>query len=142
MDLRSQYPRSLKDRLGPYVHLPRMIDKCRARLAGTLGDYRYLCPLDTFFLDFLEVDSETFLQAVHDHTDQEILEWVQNHGKSRSESEIHEWNRRMVSRGPDTQEKWKYFLSIRDTIDSTRKDIVTWGELLDLEEGRTVPLRT
>ena len=48
----------------------------------------------------------------------------------------------MLTRGPDTHEKWEYFLDIRNAIDSTREDIITWGELLDLEEGRIVPLRT
>ncbi|HBR49608.1 MAG TPA: DUF5069 domain-containing protein, partial [Nitrospira sp.] len=35
MDLRTKFPRSMKVRLGGYAHLARMIDKCRAVLAGT-----------------------------------------------------------------------------------------------------------
>ncbi|MBI5777374.1 MAG: DUF5069 domain-containing protein, partial [Nitrospirae bacterium] len=44
MDLRKNYPRSPREKLAGYVHLPRMIDKCRASLAGTEGDYIYPCP--------------------------------------------------------------------------------------------------
>ncbi len=141
MDLRTQFPRSLTEQLGPYVHLPRMIDKCRGKMEDMLGDYRYPCPLDTFLLDFLEIDPEDFFQAIQGRTDHEILEWVLKNGKSRSESEIHQWNQMMLTRGPDTPEKWEYFLKIRDAIDSTREDIVTWVDLLDLEEGRTVSFR-
>ena len=46
MDLRTTFPRSMKTRLGGYVHLARMIDKCRAVLAGTEGEYIYPCPMD------------------------------------------------------------------------------------------------
>ena len=54
MDLRNSYPRSVHEPLGGYVHLGRMIDKARAKHAGTLGEYIYPCPLDHRLLDFLE----------------------------------------------------------------------------------------
>ena len=142
MDVRTQFPRSLRDRLGPYVHLGRMIDKCRAHVIGVLGEYRYPCPLDAFLLEFIGINAEDFLHAVRERTDQEVLQWVQTHGTKRSEPEIHEWNTRMLNRGPDTPEKWDYFLEIRNAVDSTRQDVVTWADLLDLEEGRTVSLRS
>ena len=141
MNLRTQYPRSVKDRLGPYVHLPRIIDKCRAKLAGTLGEYIYPCPLDQRFLDFTEISPEYLLSAVKTRTDQEMLTWVAEHAKIRREEEIQEWNQMMLNRGPDTEEKWNFFLKVRNSIDPKRTDITTWPDLLDLEEGREVPSR-
>jgi hypothetical protein len=47
----------------------------------------------------------------------------------------------MLTRGPDSDEKWAYFRSVRDKLDPTRSDIVAWADLLDLEEGRPVPRR-
>ena len=46
------YPRSPRETLGHYVIAARTLDKCRAALAGTLGDYKFDCPLDNFFFDF------------------------------------------------------------------------------------------
>ncbi len=42
MDLRRSFPHSMRVKLKGYVHLARMIDKCRAVLAGTEGEYIYL----------------------------------------------------------------------------------------------------
>ena len=39
MDLTRDVPRSPYEKLGGIVFLPRSIDKGRAELAGTLGDY-------------------------------------------------------------------------------------------------------
>ena len=52
MDLRTTHPRSPREKLAGYAHLARIIDKCRAVLAGTQGDYIYPCPMDKRLLDF------------------------------------------------------------------------------------------
>jgi hypothetical protein len=38
-DLSQHPPRSPRARLGGYVHLPRLLDKARAHLAGRMGEY-------------------------------------------------------------------------------------------------------
>ena len=38
------FPHSMRYQMNGYVHLARMIDKCRAVLAGTEGEYIYPCP--------------------------------------------------------------------------------------------------
>ncbi len=43
------FPRSPREKLGGYVIAARTLDKCRAAIAGTLGDYKFDCPLDNFF---------------------------------------------------------------------------------------------
>ena len=70
-----------------------------------------------------------------------MVEWVKAAGKARSAEEIGRWNQTLVSRAPDTEEKWKYFRGVRDKIDASRTDITTWADLLDLEEGRPIPRR-
>src|SRR5581483_3729295 len=141
MDLRKSYPRSVHERLGGYVHLGRMIDKARAKHAGTLGEYIYPCPLDQRLLDFLEISGDRFFDAVQSRNDAQMVEWVTAAGKERSAEEIERWNQALVSRAPDTEEKWKYFRGVRDKIDASRTDITTWADLLDLEEGRPIPRR-
>jgi len=45
-DLTQSPPRSPRVRLGGFAHLPRLIDKARATLAGTNGEYNYDCGMD------------------------------------------------------------------------------------------------
>src|SRR3954470_14586699 len=45
-DLTVAYPRALGVELDGYAHLPRMLDKARATLAGTAGTYQFGCPVD------------------------------------------------------------------------------------------------
>ena len=46
------FPRSPRETLGGYVIAARTLDKCRASLAGTLGEYKFDCPLDNFLFGF------------------------------------------------------------------------------------------
>ena len=45
-DLTTEAPRGLDAELEGYAWLPRMLDKARARLAGTAGSYLFGCPVD------------------------------------------------------------------------------------------------
>ncbi len=45
-DLTKEYPRSPRETLAGYVIAARMLDKCRAAISGTLGEYHFDCPLD------------------------------------------------------------------------------------------------
>lgn len=140
MDLTKNFPRSPVDRLGGMDHLKRVLDKAKAHLAGTLGDYLYNCPLDQGFFSYFGIDHEKFAQAVKTHSDdQSMLAWVREHSpRARDPKEIELFNREYESRGPDSPEKWEYFRSTRDKLAPGRNDIVTWVKLLDLEEKRTV----
>ena len=141
MDLRTGFPRSVREQLGGYVHLARMIDKCRAKVAGTLGEYIYPCPMDYKFLEFVGISEEAFFQAVASRSDQEMVSWVRSTSNPQTSQEIEDWNKTFLTRGPDTEEKREYFNKTRDAIDPTRTDITSWADLLDLEEKRTVPVR-
>jgi hypothetical protein len=45
MDLRTQFPRSPRERVAGVAMFARTIDKARAQLAGTLGEFIYDCPM-------------------------------------------------------------------------------------------------
>lgn len=60
MDLTKQFPRSMRQTLAGYTHLARMIDKCRAVLRGTPGEYIYPCPMDERLMDFAGLTAEQF----------------------------------------------------------------------------------
>jgi hypothetical protein len=141
MDLRTNYPRSVKEKLAGYVHLGRMIDKCRASLADTLGEYIYPCPMDMRLLDFAGIAPDQLTKAVRGKTDDAIVDWFRKTAKPHSQSEIEQWNETMLTYGPDTEEKWGYFRQLRDAADPSRTDITSWADLLDLDEKRPVPKR-
>lgn len=141
LDLRIHYPRSIRERLAGYVHLARMIDKCRAFQAGMQGDYIYPCPLDEQLLRFAGISSEEFSREVQAKTDREIADWFRTRAAAHTPSEIEAWNDMMLTIGPNTEDKWTYFKKTRDGIDPRRTDITTWADLLDLDEKRPVPRR-
>jgi hypothetical protein len=113
-----------------------MIDKGRAYKEKRLADYIYPCPLDKIILNFLRIDSDTFAKMVVDKKDDEISIWAKDLTKSKSSREISFVNKQILDRKPDSQDRLQYFNEIRDKIDPSRTDIITWVDLLDLEEGR------
>lgn len=63
--LRIEYPSSPHKMLGGYVILVRCLDKCRAYLVGTNGDYNFWpCSLSVELEVFTEVDHEKFKDLV------------------------------------------------------------------------------
>ena len=142
MDLRTTFPRSMRVTLEGYVHLARMIDKCRAVLAGTEGEYIYPCPMDDRLLAFAGITAAQFTAAVKQHlNDEGVIQWFREIATPHAQAELEEWNRMMLSRGPTTPEKQASFNKYRDAVDPSRTDLTSWADLQDLEEGRTVPRR-
>ena len=142
MDLRHQPPRSPRKQLAGYAHLGRMLDKCRATLSGTEGEYLYPCPMDRRLLNFAGIAPEQFTEAaMQTPTDEGMDGWFRKTAKPHSEVELEQFNEMMLTHGPDTPEKWDSFKKTRDAIDASRTDITNWADLLDLEEGRAVPPR-
>src|SRR5260370_37038820 len=75
-DLTRRPPRSMRQRLGGFVLLPRILDKGRAKLAKKNGDYNYDSPTDQHLVRFLGLDLEALLKELaKGKADGEILEW-------------------------------------------------------------------
>lgn len=132
----------MKTRLAGYVHLARMIDKCRAVLAGTEGEYIYPCPMDDRLLEFTGITADQFTAAVKAHpTDDGVAEWLRRTATPHDTVELETWNNRLLERGPSSPESAAKFNRYRDAVDPSRTDITAWSDLQDLEEGRSVPRR-
>ena len=142
MDLRKDAPRSMRVQLAGYAHLARMVDKCRAVLAGTEGEYIYPCPIDDRLLDFTGITSEQFTAAVKaNQTDEGVATWFEKKAKPHQPAELDEWNQQLLARGPSSPESAARFKKYLAAIDPSRTDISAWSDLQDLEEGRVVPRR-
>src|SRR3954451_19416196 len=80
-DLRAGEPRAFGVELEGYAHLPRMLDKARATLAGTAGSYMFGCPVDHTCMARLGVSPELVLDLAARHADdRRVLAELQAHG--------------------------------------------------------------
>jgi len=132
-------PRSPYERLGGYVHLPRLIDKAKLHRKGLLNGYNYkTVGFDKHLLAFLELDPDEFEEAAHRlQGDGAILEWVAENGKAHAPEAIEDWNQAMISRRPDSAIKKARFLHVlKESGGKGRHDILTYFDLIEFDEGR------
>lgn len=132
-------PRSPYERLGGYVHLPRLIDKARLHRRGLLDGYNYkTVGFDKHLLAFLKLDPDAFEKVTNEHEDDAaILTWVRKNGAAHTPEEIEQWNQAMISRHPDTAVKKARFLHfLKEAGGAERKDIHTYFDLIEFDEGR------
>jgi hypothetical protein len=132
-------PRSPYDRLGGYVHLPRLIDKAKLHSKGLLNGYNYkTVGFDKHLLTFLKLSPDAFEEAANRlDNDEAILQWIDQNGTKHSPDAIEEWNHAMISRHPDTAVKKARFLHfLKEAGGENRKDIRTYFDLIEFDEGR------
>jgi hypothetical protein len=135
-DLTKRPPRSARVRLGGYATLPRMLDKGRATIAGKNGDYHYNCPMDQRLLEYAGINPDGLKkQLASGKGDGEILAWIQKNAKhQRSEAEIAAWSAYAEQRAPSDNESREYFNETLSKAAPQREDIMTWFDLLDLDD--------
>ena len=138
LDLTKIAPRSCYATLGPFILLPRIIDKCRAALAGTLGEYATGCGLDMLFFNHFAISYDAFKAAVESgKTDDELLAWVRANivdPLDATDEAILAWSYDARMYSPDTKEKKAYYETYRRASVAHRNDVTTWFELLEAEE--------
>jgi len=132
-------PRSPYEKLGGFVHLPRLIDKARLHRKGLLNGYNYkTVGFDKHLLAFLKLDGDQLEEIANRlDEDEKVLRWVEQNCAKHSVDAIEYWNREMISRYPDTVAKrarFNHFL--KETGGENRKDIKTYFDLIEFEEGR------
>jgi hypothetical protein len=92
-DLTKEAPRSPRIRIGDYALMARMIDKGRATLNGTVGEYHFACPLDQKLFSYKGVLADDVKAVLASGAgDDEILAWFSKHGTSKSAAEIKAWS--------------------------------------------------
>jgi hypothetical protein len=109
-DLTMVYPRSPRETLSGYVIAARTLDKCRATLAGTAGEYHFDCPLDNFFFAFAEISAESLKNFVATGaSDEQVTKWIEQKVKKRPRVEIikrnNEWRYKRLPDLPDAMQE-------------------------------------
>ena len=103
-DLRGgkQFPRSPRDTYAGYVLAARAVDKCRAVLAGTEGEYHSNCPLDQIWLKFAGIDYDAFRSFVATGaTDDQIATWIGKNAKKRPRTGNHRLEQPATGHAPE-----------------------------------------
>jgi hypothetical protein len=138
-DLTREFPRSPRETLAGYVVAARTLDKCRAFVNGSIGEFLFNCPLDKQWFEFAEIDPEAFKNFVATGaTDAEVADWITKHATPRERIDIIKWNNRMrdlrISELPDKAQEF-----LEDYIPKwipRNRPVYTWFDLYDLEEER------
>jgi len=136
-DLTQRPPRSARVRLGGFVILPRILDKCRATIAGTNGEYHYACPLDQRFFAFTGIDPVALQTEVAKGLgDGALLAWIQSNAPlQRGDHEIEVWSRFRESAAPGDNGSRSYISGeIEKCGGAAREDLATWFEWLDYDD--------
>jgi hypothetical protein len=92
-DLANGAPHSPRERLAGFAIACRTIDKCRASLAGTLGEYHYDCQLDNLLFSFKNITGDQFTKAVQAAKDYEAVgAWLTTSGTPKTALQIRTWS--------------------------------------------------
>ncbi len=135
-DLTKEPPRSPKIRVGGYVILGRTLDKCRALLAGDIGEYHFDCPLDNMLFGWKGITGDDFKAEVAKGAgDAEMVKWVDSHGTPKTEEEKAAWGSEMLATNPyENPEKREWYVeSVKPLgLDPATTPLFDWLEADDL----------
>lgn len=140
-DLTKDFPRSAKETLGGYVIAARTLDKCRATVAGTAGEYHFDCPLDNFFFGFAGITGSDFKDFVATGaSDEEVAKWIDLKAKKRPRIEIIKWNNewryKRLSEMPDPIQEFMEDYVPQFVPAHLRPQIKYFFDIYDAEEKR------
>ncbi len=138
-DLTTTFPRSPRVTLGGFVVAARTLDKCRAILAGSAGEYHFDCPLDNLLFDFTGITAEEFKTKVAEGlSEKAFAEWLGEKSSHLEPREIIQWNNNLrYKRISEIPIELQEFLEgyIPEFIPND-KIVYYWFDVYDIEEKR------
>jgi hypothetical protein len=140
-DLTKGFPHSPHAMLGGYVLAKRSVDKCRAGLAGTIGEYHFDCPLDNIFLGFAGLKGSDLREFVATGADDEAVgKWIEKHATKRPRIEIIKWNNSLrykrISEIPDEMQEFMEDYIPKNVPPAVIHHIRYFFDIFDAEEKR------
>lgn len=139
LNLTTQFPRSPREMLAGYVIAARTLDKCRAVIKGTQGEYHFACPLDNIFFEFTGISSDRFKELVTSGADDEsVSAWILENSKVKERRDVIRWNNdlrdKRISEMPI--ELQEFLESYIPEFIPSGKMVYRWFDVYDIEEGR------
>jgi len=135
------FPRSPRETMNGWMHLPRFVDKVRLHLAGKLhSDYQpNLCKgFDGLWLETAGVEAQEFIEVVRRSlTDGEVCDWVrQNASKLESVKLAHRERMLNYPKADDAEMQARLKLRKEQAGLAHRSDIQTFVDFIDADEKR------
>ena len=135
------YPRSPRETMCGWMHLPRLIDKIRLHLAGKLhADYEanFCKGFDGLWLETAGVEAKKFIEVVRNSiTDGEVCDWVfQNVKKPDSVKAAHRERMLGYPAKDDTEMQARLKMRKENAGMANRTEIQTFVDFIDADEKR------
>ena len=135
------YPRSPRETMCGWMHLPRFVDKVRLHLAGKLhADYQpnFCKGFDGLWLETAGVSAERFIEVVRGSiTDGEVCDWVlQNVRKPESVKAAHRERMLVYPKKEDPEMQARLKMRKEQAGLAHREDIQTFVDFIDADEKR------
>ena len=138
-DLRKTPPRSPREKLGGFVIAARMLDKARADLLATNGEYNFFpCGLGAYFWKFTGLDAMKFKEFVGTGaTDEEVDRWIRENATQKDPKAIIKWNNEMrcVRLCDLTDQVQEYFETYIPQFCHPPSKVKFFFDVYDVEEG-------
>lgn len=136
------YPRSPRETMCGWMHLPRFVDKVRLHLAGKLHpDYQgNLCKgFDGLWLETAGVDANEFIEVVRKSmTDGEVADWVRTHVDKPEAVKTAHRERMLGYPAPENAEMQARLKMRKEEAGlGHREDIRTFVDFIDADEKRS-----
>ena len=135
------YPRSPRETMNGWIHLPRYVDKIRLHLAGKLhSDYQpnFGKGFDGMWCEAAGVTHEQMVEVVRSSiTDGQVCDWVRQHVR-KSEADKAAHARDVLSKpAPDNAAGQERLAQRKAAIGiAHRNDVKTFVDLIDADEKR------
>jgi hypothetical protein len=134
------YPRSPRETMCGWMHLPRFVDKIRLHIAGKLHpDYQpnFCKGFDNLWLETAGVDAQKFIEVFKGTlTDGEVCDWVlKNVLKPDSVKAAHRERMLQYPRKDDAAMQERLRMR-KEQAGMTREDIQTFVDFIDADEKR------
>ena len=135
------YPRSCRETMDGWMHLPRYIDKIRLQLAGKLHpDYQANLGkgFDGMWLKAAGVTHEQMVEVVKNSiTDAEVCDWVHgNVKKSAAEKAAHAQDQLSRPKPDDPAAQERFKMRLKESGLEHRADLKTFVDYIDADEKR------
>jgi hypothetical protein len=145
LDLTRQFPASPHAMLGGYVLAQRCVDKGRAELAGTAGEYHFDCPLDNIFLGFAGLKGSDLRELLATGADNAAVgAWIEKNAKKRERVEVIKWNNewryKRISELPDGLQEFLEDYIPKSVPPNIIRHIRYFFDVYDSEEKRWKPV--
>jgi hypothetical protein len=133
------YPRSPREMMSGWVHLPRFVDKIRLRLAGKLAaDYQknFTKGFDGAWLKAAGVSAETMIGVVKNSiTDGEVADWVAAN-VHKTDVEKSAFRERVLHHGKEEEMKERLAMRKSQAGLAARHEIDCFVDFIDADEKR------